>query len=81
MTRREMVAGAAALAGAAQSVQAQGGVKKYARFRAGGRTAYGVVEGESISEFDGNLFGLLGVNRRAALLRCCPQSEQRRSDK
>ena len=57
MTRREMVAGAAALAGAAQSVQAQGGVKKYARFRAGGRTAYGVVEGESISEFDGNLFG------------------------
>jgi 2-keto-4-pentenoate hydratase/2-oxohepta-3-ene-1,7-dioic acid hydratase in catechol pathway len=57
MTRREMVAGTAALAAAAQTAQAQGGVKKYARFRAGNRNAYGVVEGDSIAEFDGSLFG------------------------
>ena len=57
MTRREIVAGAAALAGAAQSAQAQSGPQKYARFRAGNRTAYGLVQGDSIAEFDGNLFG------------------------
>jgi 2-keto-4-pentenoate hydratase/2-oxohepta-3-ene-1,7-dioic acid hydratase in catechol pathway len=56
MTRREMVAGTAALAAATQA-QAQGGVKKYARFRVGNRNAYGVVESDSISEFDGSLFG------------------------
>ena len=59
MTRREIVAGAAALAGAAQSVQAQGGVKKYARFRSGGRAAYGVVDGDTITEIEGGLFGNL----------------------
>jgi len=30
---------------------------KYARFQAGGRTAFGTVDGETISEFDGGLFG------------------------
>ncbi len=66
MTRREMVAGAAALsaaAGAAQAqAQAKGGVQKFARFRAGGRVAYGLVTGETIAEFDGNLFGARKAN-------------------
>ncbi|MCC7235725.1 MAG: fumarylacetoacetate hydrolase family protein [Bryobacterales bacterium] len=37
--------------------QEQSGVRRYARFRAGERTAYGLVAGETVAEFDGGLFG------------------------
>ena len=56
MTRREIIA-TAALSTAALPAAAQSGAQKYARFRAGGRVAYGAVQGDSIAEFDGNLFG------------------------
>lgn len=68
MTRREMVTRAATLAVAAGAAQGQsqtgGSVRKFARFRAGGRTAYGLVTGETIAEFDGNLFGARKPNGR-----------------
>lgn len=57
MTRREAMAGGAALAAAMARAQEQSGVRRYARFRAGGRTAYGLVAGETVAEFDGGLFG------------------------
>lgn len=57
MTRREIMAGVAAAAASARTVPAQTGPQKFARFRAGSRTAYGQVQGESIVEFDGGLFG------------------------
>ncbi len=65
MTRREIVAGAAALASAAQTAQAQSGPQKFARFRAGNRTAYGLVQGDAIAEFDGNLFGARKPNGKS----------------
>jgi len=64
MTRREAMAAGAMWAGAAQVASAQGGVQKFARFRAGNRTAYGLVQGETIAEFDGNLFGARKPNGR-----------------
>ena len=57
MTRREAMAGGAALAAAMARAQEQSGVRRYARFRAGERTAYGLVAGETVAEFDGGLFG------------------------
>jgi 2-keto-4-pentenoate hydratase/2-oxohepta-3-ene-1,7-dioic acid hydratase in catechol pathway len=51
------MAGVAAAAASVQTVPAQPGPQKYARFRAGNRTAFGMVQGESIAEFDGGLFG------------------------
>lgn len=57
MTRGTAIGAAASGALGAAAAQAQGGVRRYARFRAGGRTAYGVVTGGTIAEFDGGLFG------------------------
>lgn len=60
MTRRT----ALTLAAVAAQLSAQPGAARYARFSAGGRTAYGTVDGDTISEFDGNLFGPRRPNGR-----------------
>lgn len=50
--------GAVAAAGlAASQAQGQMAVAKYARFRKGSNTAFGVVEGETVHEIRGDLFG------------------------
>src|SRR5262245_42630600 len=40
----------------AASAAAQSAVTKYARYQAGGRVAYGIVEGNTIHELAGDLF-------------------------
>jgi 2-keto-4-pentenoate hydratase/2-oxohepta-3-ene-1,7-dioic acid hydratase in catechol pathway len=50
MTRRHLLAGAAALS----SAQAQSPVTKYVRFQAGSKTAYGVLDGETVRELPGS---------------------------
>ena len=52
-TRRHFVAGATA----AGALAAQAGVTHYVRFRAGQRTAHGILEGDTIREITGPLFG------------------------
>src|SRR5262245_45677783 len=52
-TRRGVLAAAAGLAAA----QAQPSVMKYVRFRKGAATAYGILEGDTIREIRGDLFG------------------------
>ena len=55
-TRRELLGAMVAGAGLAQ---AQGAVTKYVRFRKGTLTAHGILEGETIRELRGDLFGSL----------------------
>jgi 2-keto-4-pentenoate hydratase/2-oxohepta-3-ene-1,7-dioic acid hydratase in catechol pathway len=55
MTRRNWLAAAAAASPLA--MQAQGAVISYVRFRKAGATAYGILEGETIREISGPLFG------------------------
>jgi 2-keto-4-pentenoate hydratase/2-oxohepta-3-ene-1,7-dioic acid hydratase in catechol pathway len=52
-TRRKILTAAAGLAAA----QAQPSITKYVRFRKGSATAYGILEGETIREIRGDLFG------------------------
>jgi 2-keto-4-pentenoate hydratase/2-oxohepta-3-ene-1,7-dioic acid hydratase in catechol pathway len=54
-TRRDFVAAAATAAGAA-SLNAQGQAVRFVRFRRGSTTAYGTLEGDSISEVRGSIF-------------------------
>lgn len=46
-----------ALGGTSACWAQQGRVTKYARFRVGGTTSYGIVEGDRIRQLSGNLFG------------------------
>jgi 2-keto-4-pentenoate hydratase/2-oxohepta-3-ene-1,7-dioic acid hydratase in catechol pathway len=52
-TRRTILTAAAGLAAA----QAQPAIVKYVRFRKGATTAYGILEGDTIREIRGDLFG------------------------
>src|SRR5258705_2649999 len=52
-TRRTVLAAAAGLAAA----QAQPTIMKYVRFRKAATTAYGILEGDTIREIRGDLFG------------------------
>jgi 2-keto-4-pentenoate hydratase/2-oxohepta-3-ene-1,7-dioic acid hydratase in catechol pathway len=54
--RRDLLA-AGALAATGARGQAQGGAVKYVRFRTGSKTAYGILEGDTIRELSGPLFG------------------------
>jgi 2-keto-4-pentenoate hydratase/2-oxohepta-3-ene-1,7-dioic acid hydratase in catechol pathway len=54
-TRREMLAAALAAGGMQAAMQAS--PVRYVRFRRGSATAYGVLDGETIREIRGNLFG------------------------
>jgi 2-keto-4-pentenoate hydratase/2-oxohepta-3-ene-1,7-dioic acid hydratase in catechol pathway len=56
VTRREILGSALAAASATQA-PAQSGVTKYVRFRAGSRVAHGIVEGDTVREIKGDLFG------------------------
>jgi len=56
MNRRNLLVSTLA-AGFAPSLQAQGGVTKYVRFRKGSTTAFGILDGEIVKELRGNLFG------------------------
>ena len=56
-TRRELLGAVAAAGLAASQAQGQMAVAKYARFRKGSSTAFGVVEGETVYEIRGDLFG------------------------
>jgi 2-keto-4-pentenoate hydratase/2-oxohepta-3-ene-1,7-dioic acid hydratase in catechol pathway len=42
--------------GGAPPLAAQDGVTRYVRFETGGRTVYGILEGETVRELDGDLF-------------------------
>src|SRR5881396_2847771 len=53
-TRRKLLAAAAAGLAAAP---AQPSIVKYVRFRKGATTAYGILEGDTIREIRGDLFG------------------------
>src|SRR2546422_6168969 len=53
-TRRKVLAAAAA---GLASTQAQSSITKYVRFRKGNGAAYGVLEGDTIREIRGDLFG------------------------
>jgi 2-keto-4-pentenoate hydratase/2-oxohepta-3-ene-1,7-dioic acid hydratase in catechol pathway len=46
----------ALLAAAAATINAQTNTVKYVRFQSAGRTAYGILEGQTIHELQGNLF-------------------------
>ena len=52
-TRRTVLAAAAGVAAA----RAQPTIMKYVRFRKGAATAYGILEGDTIREIRGDLFG------------------------
>ncbi|MEX2263993.1 MAG: fumarylacetoacetate hydrolase family protein [Bryobacteraceae bacterium] len=53
MERRTFLAASAAAAAA----QAQSGVTKYVRYRKGAATSYGILDGDTIRELKGSLFG------------------------
>jgi 2-keto-4-pentenoate hydratase/2-oxohepta-3-ene-1,7-dioic acid hydratase in catechol pathway len=56
MTRRDLMKAAAAAA-PALAAQTAGGITKYVRFRKGSAVAYGILDGDTIREISGSLFG------------------------